>query len=142
MGGGTGGGQLRSRDELFVKSLFGLRVRAFYSSSFSHLVLYESLCELCFYPRSVVRNNPPRKAVAENSGILSHLVIFLHDKYLLRQTVFFVCVCVCVFFFCVCFFATKPLSQQAYLYMFVATKFVFCRDKSMLVETKLLSRQK
>ena len=30
-----------------------------------------------FYPRSVVRNNPPRKAVAENLGILSHLVDFL-----------------------------------------------------------------
>ena len=50
--------------------------------------MYESLCELCFYPRSVVINNPPRKAVAENSGILSHLVIFLHNKYLLRQTFF------------------------------------------------------
>ena len=36
--GGGGGGQLRSQDELFVKSLFGLTVCVFYSSSFSHLV--------------------------------------------------------------------------------------------------------
>ena len=30
--------------------------------------ILESLCELCFYPRLVVKNNPPRKAVAESLG--------------------------------------------------------------------------
>ena len=28
----------------------------------------ESLCELCFYPCSVVKNKPPRKASAEHLG--------------------------------------------------------------------------
>ena len=30
--------------------------------------ILESLCELCFYPRSVVKNKPPRKALGENLG--------------------------------------------------------------------------
>ena len=33
--------------------------------------------ELCFYPRSVVKNKPPRKALAENWDLLSQLVVFL-----------------------------------------------------------------
>ena len=30
--------------------------------------ILESLGELCFYPRSVVKNKPPRKALAGNMG--------------------------------------------------------------------------
>ena len=45
----------------------------------------------------------------------------------------------------VVFVVTKLLSRQAYFchdkHVFVETKYVFCRDKSMLVATKLLSRQ-
>ena len=33
-----------------------------------NIYILESLCELCFYPRSVVKYKPPRKATAENLG--------------------------------------------------------------------------
>ena len=43
------------------------------------------------------------------------------------------------------FVATKVLSRHAYFcrdqHVFVATKHVFCSEKSMLVETELVSRQ-
>ena len=75
---GDGRGRERSRGELFVNGLFGPTVRDFCSSSFSHLVAYfKKRCVNCFYPRSLVRNKHPRKAVAENLGNLSQLVVFL-----------------------------------------------------------------
>ena len=42
---GGGGGQ-RSRDELFVNSLFGLTVRVCHSSSFSH---FKNRCVNCVF---------------------------------------------------------------------------------------------
>ena len=50
------------------------------------LFLKELLCELCFYPCSVVINNHPRKAVAENLGILSQFGFFLFDQFYFLYT--------------------------------------------------------
>ena len=40
----------RQRQTEKKRSLFGLTVRVYHYSCFSHLVFYKSLCEPCFYP--------------------------------------------------------------------------------------------
>ena len=60
--------QVKSRDELFVNGPSGPTVRGFF---FIYRLLvtmsgFKNRCVNCFYPRSVLRNNPPRNAVAEN----------------------------------------------------------------------------
>ena len=50
------------------------------------IYIWMSLCELCFYPRSVVKNKPPRKASAKNLGtfmpICSFSWIFISFVYI------------------------------------------------------------
>ena len=57
IGGGGGGGREREKNkkrerdrDREKRSLFGLTVRVYHYSCFSHLVFYKSLCEPCFYP--------------------------------------------------------------------------------------------
>ena len=63
-----GGRQLRGRDEFFVKNVFPLQFlflihRVLFTSNFkNHCV------KKCFYPRSVLRIKPPRKAVVPKFG--------------------------------------------------------------------------
>ena len=70
---GWGVGGLRSRDELFVNSLFSLTVRVFI-----HRVLitwyFKNHCVNCVH--SVVKNNPSRKAVAKNWKLYANLLFF------------------------------------------------------------------
>ena len=57
--------------------IFCPTVRVFHSSSFSHFVFYESLCEQCFYPHTLVRNKTSRKVAAKKLTISHQLVVFL-----------------------------------------------------------------
>ena len=55
-------------------------VRIFHSSSFSHFVFYESLCEQCCYPRSVATNKPPRLShLCRNLGCFKANLLFFFD---------------------------------------------------------------
>ena len=63
-----GGRQLRGRDEFFVKNVFPLQFLFLI-----HRVLFTSnlknhCVKKCFYPRSVLRIKPPRKAVVPKFG--------------------------------------------------------------------------
>ena len=58
-------------------------------ASTEYIYILESLSELCFYPRSVVKYKPPRKASAENLGTFMPTcyfsLIFISYIYILQR---------------------------------------------------------
>ena len=69
------GRQLRSRDGLgHCEQLVRPYILAFIHRVLVPLNFKNRCVNWVFTGRSVVRNNPPRKAVSENLGILNHLV--------------------------------------------------------------------